>query len=77
MNNYKIVVSMSKNHGGGGCSGSACPTIYEDDFGNYYFQGKKIPKKDKEILKIPNNEDIIVIPNELVKQFIIKSTQEE
>lgn len=67
MKNLKLIVTMSNV---GPCSGSACPTIFEDDMGNYYFQGKVIPNNEKENLNIPDDEDMVLIPNKLIKEFI-------
>lgn len=67
MKNLKVIVTMSNV---GSCSGSACPTIFEDDMGNYYFQGKVVSNNEKKKLNIPKDEDIVLIPNELIKEFV-------
>lgn len=46
------------------------PTIFEDDMRNYYFQGKVVSNNEKEKLNIPKDEDIVLIPNELIKEFV-------
>lgn len=72
MNNLNVVVTMSSKSNGP-CRGSACPTIFTDECGNYYFQGKIVPSIDKKKLNIPDDEDIVLIPEELVNKFIEKN----
>lgn len=71
MNNLNVVVTMS-SEGNGPCRGSACPTIFADECGNYYFQGKIVPSIDKKKLNIPYDEDIVLVPEELVNNLIKK-----
>ena len=52
------------------CESSACPTIYQDENGNYFFQGFKVKNQVKSELGVPENEDVIELPEEFVSVFL-------
>jgi len=52
------------------CDQSTCPTIYQDEQGNYIIQGFTLNKQDKSELPIPEGEDVIRIPADFLLDFV-------
>lgn len=59
------VIHATKN-----CEDAACPTIYQNEAGNYVIQGFKIAPIQKSGISIPDNEELIELPKEFVQAFI-------
>lgn len=57
------------------CADSTCPTIYQNEAGNYVIQGFKVNSESKSTLNIPKNEDLVEIPQEFLKAFVEKMKQ--
>lgn len=70
---FKIVHSTASiASGGNGCAGGTCPTIYETNNNTFVIQGKILDQNEKKKLNIPIDEDVVEIPIEFLKSFLIK-----
>jgi hypothetical protein len=49
-----------------------CPTIYETDSGSFVIQGFQIDKDTRSQLPIPDGEDAVEIPKELLIEALKK-----
>lgn len=54
------------------CAESTCPTIYQDDQGNFVIQGFILKNEIKKSINIPEGEDAIKVPAEFIETFIAK-----
>lgn len=54
------------------CNQSTCPTIYQDDEGNYIIQGFVLNQLEKSNLAIPDGEDAIRVPAAFLSSFVSK-----
>lgn len=55
--------------GGPGCGGGTCPTLYKNKNGRFFIQGYIVDKKEINTEQIPNNESIVEITEDLLKQI--------
>lgn len=63
----KVIVSMAPI-----CKLLICPTVYETDRGTYVMQGKKLNPEEKSLFNVPQEEDVVELPAELISQFVQK-----
>lgn len=55
-----------------GCEDSSCPTIYQNESGDFVIQGFKLKPEDKQNIDLPQGEDAVVVPKEFLQQFVEK-----
>lgn len=60
-------------HATQGCEDSSCPTVYQNETGDYVIQGFKIKPEDKQSIALPEGEDAIVVPKDFLESFVKKS----
>ena len=51
------------------CLTGSCPTIYKLENGDFAIQGFVLSSDDKQNLSIASNEDVVLIPKELMDKF--------
>lgn len=57
--------------GPGCCHGKNCPTVYRrESDGMLVVQGYLLSEKDRTELSLPNGEDAVVIPEDLIRELI-------
>lgn len=71
--NLKKVAPLEDALGGGdggqSCIGGTCPAIYETDEGDFVVQGSSLSKDLKSAIRVPEGEEIVLIPRELLVQL--------
>ena len=50
--------------------GGCCPSIYENENGDYIIQGISLDDEIKKNLKLGKNEDAILVPADLIDELI-------
>lgn len=51
------------------CLTGSCPTVFDYDDNNYVIQGFICPIEVKNKLELPKNEDVVIIPKELIDKL--------
>lgn len=56
--------------GGDTCLGGSCPAVYEDETGQLVIQGTILTSTQRASLRLPNGEDAVLIPSELLNAAV-------
>jgi hypothetical protein len=60
---------FSVSDGPDDCRGGNCPTVYRDEAGNFYVQGKRTKPILKSELSVAEDEDLVMIPPSLIARI--------
>jgi len=55
---------------GPNCDKGPCPTIYQDETGDYVIQGYKVAPTQRAGADVPAHEDLVRVPADFLEKFI-------
>lgn len=62
-------IKSKTGDGPSACLTGSCPTIYKTENGDFAIQGFVLSSEDKQNLNIAANEDVVLIPKQLLDKF--------
>lgn len=69
---FKIVAGKSCEGDGQDCAGAKCPMVSLDSEGNALIQGIKISSESLKKMVIPDDEEIVYLPNRVIQELFSK-----